>query len=409
MLCACTGYDAVSLQPNAGSQGEYAGLLAIRAWHASRGEAHRTVCLIPSSAHGTNPASAQMAGMQVVVVQCDEHGNVDLADLTAKSEKHAANLGAIMITYPSTHGVFEAEVRAICEVVHAHGGQVYIDGANLNAMVGLCQPGRNSAVMCRTSTCTRPSAFPTAAVVQASVRSPSRRISHRFFPDTTLPGLPGIGAVSSAPFGSAGILPISWAYIALMGDAGLKHASEVAILNANYIAHRLAPHYPILYTGTQGRVAHECIIDLRPLTEASGISVEDVAKRLIDYGFHAPTMSFPVAGTLMIEPTESESKAELDRFCEAMIRIREEIRAIEAGAMDAKDNPLKNAPHTAADLTGSWHHPYSRADAVFPVSQLRAGKYWPPVGRVDNVYGDRNLVCACPPLSEYEEVEPASA
>ncbi len=408
MLCACTGYDAVSLQPNAGSQGEYAGLLAIRAWHASRGEAHRTVCLIPSSAHGTNPASAQMAGMQVVVVQCDEHGNVDLADLTAKSEKHAANLGAIMITYPSTHGVFEAEVRAICEVVHAHGGQVYIDGANLNAMVGLCQPGKFGGDVSHLNlhkTFCIPHGGGGPGVGPVAVKAHLAP----FLPGHHAAALPGIGAVSSAPFGSAGILPISWAYIALMGDAGLKHASEVAILNANYIAHRLAPHYPILYTGTQGRVAHECIIDLRPLTEASGISVEDVAKRLIDYGFHAPTMSFPVAGTLMIEPTESESKAELDRFCEAMIRIREEIRAIEAGAMDAKDNPLRNAPHTAADLTGSWHHPYSRADAVFPVSQLRAGKYWPPVGRVDNVYGDRNLVCACPPLSEYDDVEQASA
>ena len=408
MLCACTGYDAVSLQPNAGSQGEYAGLLAIRAWHASRGEDHRSVCLIPSSAHGTNPASAQMAGMQVVVVQCDGRGNVDLPDLKAKARKHAANLGAIMITYPSTHGVFEEEVREICEVVHAYGGQVYIDGANLNAMVGLCQPGKFGGdvshlnlhkTFCIPHGGGGPGVGPIGVKAHLAPFLPGHRVA----------GLPGIGAVSSAPWGSGSILPISWAYITLMGDEGLKRASEVAILNANYIARRLAPHYPILYTGANGRVAHECIIDLRPLTDASGITVEDAAKRLIDYGFHAPTMSFPVAGTLMIEPTESESKTELDRFCDAMIRIREEIRAVETGAMDPKDNPLKNAPHTALDLAGPWNHPYSRTEAVFPVGALRTQKYWPPVGRVDNVYGDRNLVCACPPLSEYEQVEPANA
>jgi glycine dehydrogenase len=408
MLCACTGYDAVSLQPNAGSQGEYAGLLAIRAWHASRGEGHRDVCLIPSSAHGTNPASAQMAGMQVVVVQCDQRGNVDLADLRAKAEKHAGSLAAIMITYPSTHGVFEAGVREICEVVHGHGGQVYIDGANLNAMVGLCQPGRFGGDVSHLNlhkTFCIPHGGGGPGVGPIGVKAHLAP----FLPGHRMAGLSGIGAVSAAPWGSASILPISWAYIAMMGSTGLKHASEVAILNANYIAERLASHYPILYTGDRGRVAHECIIDLRPLTDQTGISVEDVAKRLIDYGFHAPTMSFPVAGTLMIEPTESESKAELDRFCDALIRIRDEIRAVETGALDAKDNPLKHAPHTAQVLAGPWQHPYTREAAAFPVASLRATKYWPPVGRIDNVYGDRHLVCACPPVSEYEQIEPAGA
>ena len=407
-LCACTGYDAVSLQPNAGSQGEYAGLLAIRAWHASRGEGHRNVCLIPNSAHGTNPASAQMAGMQVVVVQCDHRGNVDLSDLQSKAEKHAANLAAIMITYPSTHGVFETAVREICDVVHAHGGQVYIDGANLNAMVGLCQPGQFGGDVSHLNlhkTFCIPHGGGGPGVGPIGVKAHLAR----FLPGHRVAGLPGAGAVSSAPWGSASILPISWAYIAMMGSAGLTRASEVAILNANYIAERLAPHFPILYTGECGRVAHECIIDLRPLTERTGITVEDVAKRLIDFGIHAPTMSFPVPGTLMIEPTESESKAELDRFCDAMLRIREEIRAVETGAMDPKDNPLRHAPHTAGALAGPWTHPYSREVAVFPVAHLRAAKYWPPVGRVDNVYGDRHLMCACPPLSAYERVEPAGA
>ncbi len=406
MLCACTGYDAVSLQPNAGSQGEYAGLLAIRAWHASRGEGHRNVCLIPSSAHGTNPASAQMAGMQVVVVQCDERGNVDLGDLTAKAAKHAANLAAIMITYPSTHGVFEAQVREICDVVHAHGGQVYIDGANLNAMVGLCEPGRFGGDVSHLNlhkTFCIPHGGGGPGVGPIGVKAHLAP----FLPGHRVVGLSGIGAVSAAPWGSASILPISWVYISLMGAAGLRHASAIAILNANYVAQRLAPHYPILYTGDRGRVAHECIIDLRQITDQTGITVEDVAKRLIDFGFHAPTMSFPVAGTLMIEPTESESKAELDRFCDAMVRVRAEIRAVETGELDAKDNPLKHAPHTAQTLAGPWDHPYSRETAVFPVPTLRANKYWPPVGRVDNVYGDRNLVCACPPVSAYEQVEPA--
>ncbi|MFO1207074.1 MAG: beta-eliminating lyase-related protein, partial [Burkholderiales bacterium] len=408
MLCACTGYDAVSLQPNAGSQGEYAGLLAIRAWHASRGEGHRNVCLIPSSAHGTNPASAQMAGMQVVVVQCDARGNVDLADLAAKAEKHADHLAAIMITYPSTHGVFESQVREICELVHARGGQVYIDGANLNAMVGLCQPGQFGGDVSHLNlhkTFCIPHGGGGPGVGPVAVKAHLAP----FLPGHDVAGVPGIGAVSAAPWGSASILPISWAYIALMGAAGLKRASEVAILNANYVAERLAPHFPILYTGERGRVAHECIVDLHALTDRTGITVEDVAKRLIDFGFHAPTMSFPVAGTLMIEPTESESKAELDRFCDAMIRIRQEIREVEAGTLDAKDNPLKHAPHTAQVLAGAWSHAYSRETAVFPVASLRANKYWPPVGRVDNVYGDRHLVCACPPVSAYEEGELAAS
>jgi len=408
MLCACTGYDAVSLQPNAGSQGEYAGLLAIRAWHASRGEGHRNVCLIPSSAHGTNPASAQMAGMQVVVVQCDARGNVDLADLAAKAEKHADHLAAIMITYPSTHGVFESQVREICELVHARGGQVYIDGANLNAMVGLCQPGQFGGDVSHLNlhkTFCIPHGGGGPGVGPVAVKAHLAP----FLPGHDVAGVPGIGAVSAAPWGSASILPISWAYIALMGAPGLKRASEVAILNANYVAERLAPHFPILYTGERGRVAHECIVDLHALTDRTGITVEDVAKRLIDFGFHAPTMSFPVAGTLMIEPTESESKAELDRFCDAMIHIRQEIREVEAGTLDAKDNPLKHAPHTAQVLAGAWSHAYSRETAVFPVASLRANKYWPPVGRVDNVYGDRHLVCACPPVSAYEEGEPAAS
>ncbi|MGE3498301.1 MAG: aminomethyl-transferring glycine dehydrogenase [Candidatus Binatia bacterium] len=402
MLIACTGYDAVSLQPNAGSQGEYAGLLAIRAWHASRGDGHRNVCLIPSSAHGTNPATAQMAGMRVVVVACDERGNVDVADLRAKAAQHSASLAAIMITYPSTHGVFEEAVREMCDIVHAHGGQVYIDGANLNAMVGLCRPGKFGGdvshlnlhkTFCIPHGGGGPGVGPIAVKSHLAPFLPGHQVASR----------PGIGAVSAAPWGSASILPITWAYIALMGAEGLTRATETAILNANYIAQRLAPHYPILYTGAQGMVAHECIVDLRALKDKTGITVDDVAKRLIDFGFHAPTMSFPVAGTLMIEPTESESRAELDRFCDAMIRIREEIREVEIGALDPTDNPLKNAPHTAKDLAGEWNHPYSREQAVYPVASLREHKYWSPVGRVDNVYGDRNLMCSCPPVADYQE------
>jgi len=399
MLVACTGYDAVSLQPNAGSQGEYAGLLAIRAYHRSRGEGHRNVCLIPSSAHGTNPATAQMVGMQVVVVQCDERGNVDVADLKAKAEKHANDLAAIMITYPSTHGVFEEAVGEICEIVHAHGGQVYIDGANMNAMVGLCAPGKFGGDVSHLNlhkTFCIPHGGGGPGVGPIGVKSHLAPFlpGHRMLENHAAP-------VCAAPWGSASILPISWTYIKLMGSEGLKRASEIAILNANYIANRLASHYPILYTGENGLVAHECIVDLRPLKD-TGITVDDVAKRLMDFGFHAPTMSFPVPGTLMIEPTESESKEELDRFCEAMIAIREEIRAIERGELKAEQSPLRHAPHTATDITGEWNRAYSREQAVFPLKSLRDGKYWPPVGRVDNVYGDRNLVCACPPMTDYE-------
>ncbi|MDF2462160.1 MAG: gcvP [Ramlibacter sp.] len=404
MLCACTGYDAVSLQPNSGAQGEYAGLLAIRGWHASRGEGHRNICLIPSSAHGTNPATAQMVGMHVVVVSCDEEGNVDVADLKAKAAKHAATLAAIMITYPSTHGVFEERVTEICAVVHDHGGQVYIDGANMNAQVGLSQPGAYGGDVSHLNlhkTFCIPHGGGGPGVGPIGVRSHLTPFlpGHRHFPERRR------GAVSAAPWGSASILPITWAYVSLMGATGLKQATEAAILSANYIAQRLAPHYPILYTGTHGMVAHECIIDLRPLKDRTGVGSEDVAKRLIDFGFHAPTMSFPVPGTLMIEPTESEPKAELDRFCDAMICIRQEIASVERGEMDRDDNPLKNAPHTGlAIASGEWPHPYSREQAVFPTASLKARKYWPPVGRVDNVYGDRNLMCVCPPLSDYKEI-----
>ncbi|WP_422418341.1 aminomethyl-transferring glycine dehydrogenase [Pseudomonas sp. GZD-222] len=401
MLCAATGYDAMSLQPNAGSQGEYAGLLAIRAYHASRGEAQRDVCLIPSSAHGTNPATAQMAGMRVVVVKCDERGNVDVADLNSKAEQHRDNLAALMITYPSTHGVFEDGITRICDIIHAHGGQVYLDGANMNAMVGLCAPGKFGGDVSHLNlhkTFCIPHGGGGPGVGPIGVKA------------HLAPFLPGHGhlarkqgAVCAAPYGSASILPITWMYMRMMGGEGLKRASQLAILSANYIARRLEEHYPVLYSGDNGLVAHECILDLRPLKDSSGISVEDVAKRLIDFGFHAPTMSFPVAGTLMVEPTESESKEELDRFCDAMICIREEIRAVENGSLDKLDNPLKNAPHTARELVGEWPHRYSRELAVYPLDALREGKYWPPVGRVDNVYGDRNLACACPPLSIYQD------
>ncbi|SAK43683.1 glycine dehydrogenase [Caballeronia temeraria] len=407
MLVACTGYAAVSLQPNAGSQGEYAGLLIIHAYHESRGEGHRNVCLIPASAHGTNPASAQMAGMQVVVVACDQNGNVDIDDLKAKAEKHSANLAAIMITYPSTHGVFERNVREICEIVHAHGGQVYVDGANMNAMVGLCAPGQFGGdvshlnlhkTFCIPHGGGGPGVGPVAVGAHLA----------KFLPNQASTGYKrddaGIGAVSSAPYGSAAILPISWMYIAMMGAQGLTAATESAILAANYVAKRLAPHYPVLYSGPGGLVAHECILDVRPIKESSGISVEDVAKRLIDYGFHAPTMSFPVPGTLMVEPTESESKEELDRFIDAMIAIREEIRAVEEGRADREDNVLKHAPHTAAVVTSDdWAHAYTREAAAYPLKSLVARKYWSPVGRADNAYGDRNLMCSCVPVSEYAD------
>ncbi|NUS60159.1 MAG: aminomethyl-transferring glycine dehydrogenase [Lysobacter sp.] len=402
MLCEATGYDAVSLQPNAGSQGEYAGLLAIRAYHASRGEAHRDVCLIPSSAHGTNPATANMAGMRVVVTACDARGNVDLDDLRAKAAQHADTLAAIMISYPSTHGVFEEGVREITDIVHGHGGQVYIDGANMNAMVGLCAPGKfggdvSHLNLHKTFCIPHGGGGPGVGPIGVKAHLAPFLPGHRVTLDRKE------GAVSAAPYGSASILPITWMYIRMMGGAGLRRASQMAILNANYIARRLEEHFPVLYAGHEGLVAHECILDLRPLKDSSGISVEDVAKRLIDYGFHAPTMSFPVAGTLMIEPTESESKEELDRFCDAMVAIREEIRAVEDGRLDRDDNPLRNAPHTARELAGDWTHPYSREQAVYPLASLVAGKYWPPVGRVDNVYGDRNLVCSCPPLEAYAE------
>jgi glycine dehydrogenase len=399
-LARATGYAAVSIQPNAGAQGEYAGLLIVRAWHASRGEGHRNVCLIPSSAHGTNPASAQMAGMRVIVVSCDEAGNVDLGDLEKKAAEHEKDLAAIMVTYPSTHGVFESGITKICEIVHRHGGQVYVDGANMNAMVGLTAPGQFGGdvshlnlhkTFCIPHGGGGPGVGPVAVAAHLARFLPG----HRHLPKREH----AIGAVTAAPYGSASILPISWMYIEMMGDAGLTAASEVAILNANYIARRLGPHFPVLYAGPGGLVAHECILDLRGLKDTSGIAVEDVAKRLIDYGFHAPTMSFPVAGTLMVEPTESESKAELDRFCDAMIAIREEIRAVEEGRMDREDNPLKHAPHTAAVVCADeWTRKYPRSLAAYPVASLRKNKYWVPVGRADNVYGDRNLFCSCVPV-----------
>ena len=401
MLCAATGYDAVSLQPNAGSQGEYAGLLAIRAYHQSRGDQRRDICLIPSSAHGTNPATAHMAGMRVVVTACDARGNVDIDDLRAKAIEHREHLAALMITYPSTHGVFEEAIGEICAIIHDNGGQVYIDGANMNAMVGLCAPGKFGGDVSHLNL------HKTFCIPHGGGGPGVGPIGVKAHLAPFLPGHAHMdnkqGAVCAAPFGSASILPITWMYIRMMGGAGLKRASQMAILNANYIARRLEEHYPVLYTGSNGLVAHECILDLRPLKDTSGISVDDVAKRLIDFGFHAPTMSFPVAGTLMIEPTESESKEELDRFCDAMIRIREEIRAVENGSLDKDDNPLKNAPHTAAELAGEWNHGYSREQAVYPLASLRESKYWPPVGRVDNVYGDRNLACACPPVALYQD------
>jgi glycine dehydrogenase len=410
MLCAATGYAAVSLQPNAGSQGEYAGLLVIKAYHASRGQSHRNVCLIPASAHGTNPASAQMVGMRVVVVACDTEGNVDMADLDAKAKTHSANLAAIMVTYPSTHGVFEAGIGRVCEIVHQHGGQVYVDGANLNALVGLAAPGEFGADVShlnlhKTFCIPHGGGGPGIGPIGVGAHLARFLPGHRYLPprgdaagaDSAAPDK--IGAVSAAPYGSASILPISWMYITMMGGAGLKAATESAILAANYVAKRLDSHYPVLYSGPAGLVAHECILDLRPLKESSDVAVDDVAKRLIDYGFHAPTMSFPVAGTLMVEPTESESKFELDRFIDAMIAIRGEIRAIEEGRADRADNALKHAPHTAAAVTADqWSHAYGRESAAYPVASLRETKYWPPVARVDNVYGDRNLFCSCPPV-----------
>ncbi len=402
MLCAATGYDAMSLQPNAGSQGEYAGLLAIRGYHESRGDTQRDICLIPSSAHGTNPASAQMCGMKVVVVKCDDQGNVDVDDLTAKAAAHAENLAAIMVTYPSTHGVFEERITDICQIVHRYGGQVYIDGANLNAMVGVCQPGKfggdvSHLNLHKTFCIPHGGGGPGVGPIGVGAHLAP------FLPKESDTGSRQGAQVSAAPFGSASILPITWMYIRMMGRVGLKQATEVAILNANYMAKRLQDHYQVLYTGANGRVAHECILDVRPIKDQIGISVDDIAKRLIDYGFHAPTMSFPVAGTLMIEPTESESKAELDRFCDAMIAIKQEIDQVATGEFLLEDNPLVHAPHTAAVVSGdSWDRGYSRSQAAYPLESLRQTKYWPPVGRLDNVFGDRNLVCSCPSIADYQ-------
>jgi glycine cleavage system P protein (glycine dehydrogenase) len=402
-LADITGYDAISLQPNSGAQGEYAGLLAIRAYHTSRGEAHRNVCLIPSSAHGTNPASAHMAGMQVVVVACDPRGDVDVADLRAKAEAHGNNLAAVMITYPSTHGVFEEHIREICEVVHAHGGQVYLDGANLNAQVGLARPGEYGADVSHLNlhkTFCIPHGGGGPGMGPIGVKAHLAP----FLPGNPADGRNAVGPVSAAPHGSASILTISYIYILMMGGEGLTRATEVAVLNANYVAARLEGHFPVLYRNARGRVAHECIIDPRPLKNSAGVTVDDIAKRLIDYGFHAPTMSFPVPGTLMIEPTESESKAELDRFCEAMIAIRQEIAEIESGRLTVEASPLRHAPHTVHDIADDgWQRAYGRAEGCFPAGTSRSDKYWSPVGRIDNVYGDRNLVCSCPPVSEYAE------
>jgi len=404
MLCACTGYDAVSLQPNSGAQGEYAGLLAIKGYHQSNNEGHRKICLIPASAHGTNPASAQMAGMKVVVVGVAKSGNIDMDDLKAKAEKYSNELAAIMITYPSTHGVFEDDVTDVCELIHSHGGQVYIDGANMNAMVGICAPGKFGGDVSHLNlhkTFSIPHGGGGPGVGPIGVREHLKP----FLPSTNINNLENsTGPVSATPYGSASLLPISWAYITLLGREGLPKATAIAILNANYIASRLNDHFPILYTGPNGLVAHECIIDTRIVKQTTGVTVDDIAKRLIDYGFHAPTMSFPVPGTLMIEPTESESKQEIDRFCDAMISIRKEIKQIEDGELDAEDNPLKNAPHTINMVSADeWNHAYSREQAAYPLPSLRNDKYWSPVGRVDNVFGDMNLVCSCPPLSAYED------
>jgi len=412
-LCQATGYAGISLQPNAGSQGEYAGLLAIKAYHQAKGETQRNVCLIPASAHGTNPASAQMVGMQVVVVACDEAGNVDMADLAAKCERHSAHIAAMMITYPSTHGVFETQVKDLCALVHQHGGRVYVDGANMNALVGVAAPGQFGGdvshlnlhkTFCIPHGGGGPGVGPVCVVADLVP----------YLPGHVAGGLPvtggdaAVGAVSAAPLGNAAVLPISWMYCRMMGAGALKRATEVAILNANYISVQLRDHFPTLYASASGRVAHECILDLRHFKETTGIQAEDVAKRLIDYGFHAPTLSFPVPNTLMVEPTESEDLRELDRFIDAMKSIRREIAQVEAGVWPKDDNPLVNAPHTAETLTReSWDHAYSRETAAYPVASLKRGKYWVPVGRVDNVYGDRNLFCSCVPLSAY--AEPAEA
>jgi glycine dehydrogenase len=406
VLCAMTGFAGVTLQPNAGSQGEYAGLLVIRKYHQTKNEGHRNICLIPKSAHGTNPASAVMAGMQVVVVNCDDYGNVDVADLKAKAELHSKNLAALMITYPSTHGVFEAAVREITETIHNHGGQVYLDGANLNALVGLVKPGEFGADVChmnlhKTFCIPHGGGGPGVGPIGVAKHLVEFLPSH---PLADINKESGIGAISAAPWGSASILPISWSYIAMMGEEGVKTASEVAILNANYMAKRLQDHYPVLYKGENGLVAHECILDLRSLKTSSAVEVDDVAKRLMDFGFHAPTVSWPVPGTIMIEPTESESKHEMDRYCDALIAIRDEARSIEQGKLDKQNNPLKHAPHTqACVIADTWDRPYGREQAAYPAKWLRDYKFWPAVGRVDAGFGDRNLVCACLPMEDYEK------
>jgi glycine dehydrogenase len=411
-LAEITGFAGISLQPNAGSQGEYTGLLVIRQYHQHRGQAHRNICLIPESAHGTNPASAVMAGMKVVAVACDKDGNIDIADLRIKAEKHKDHLSALMVTYPSTHGVFEEGIQDICEIIHANGGQVYMDGANMNAQVGLCRPADFGADVCHLNlhkTFCIPHGGGGPGMGPIGVQS------HLvpFLPGHSVVDLDGpgdrsntsrIGAVSAAPWGSSSILPISWMYIALMGSAGLTKATQVAILSANYIAKRLEGHYPVLYKGKNGLVAHECILDLRQFKKTAGIEVDDIAKRLIDYGFHPPTVSWPVAGTVMVEPTESESKQELDRFCDALIAIRAEIREIEEGKTDLQNNLLKNAPHPASVLlSDEWDRPYARSRAAYPTTWTRENKFWAPVSRIDNAYGDRNLVCACLPMEAYTE------
>jgi glycine dehydrogenase len=409
-LCEITGFAAVSLQPNAGAQGEYAGLLAIRGWHEARGEGHRLACLIPVSAHGTNPASAVLAGMKVVPVACDHQGNIDVSDLTAKAEEHADDLAALMVTYPSTHGVFEEAIRTICDVVHANGGQVYLDGANMNAQVGLCRPGDYGADVChlnlhKTFCIPHGGGGPGMGPIGVAEHLIPHLPGHPL-----VAGLGGGGPVSAAPWGSPSVLPISYAYIRMMGSLGLRRATEVAILAANYMAARLESAYPVLYRGANGTCAHEFILDLRPFEASAGVSGEDVAKRLMDYGFHAPTMSFPVAGTLMIEPTESEPKAELDRLCDALLSIRREIEDVASGALPRGDNPLCNAPHTAEAVTvEEWAHPYSRETAAFPTAWTRENKFWPPVARIDNGHGDRNLICTCPPVTAFAEGEDAPA
>ncbi len=406
-LKTVTGFDAICMQPNSGAQGEYAGLVAIARYHASRGEGHRDICLIPKSAHGTNPATAQMANMKVVVVDCDENGNVDVSDLKAKAEEHKDDLACLMITYPSTHGVFEEAVRDICAIVHANGGQVYMDGANLNAQVGLTSPGFIGADVShmnlhKTFAIPHGGGGPGMGPIGLKAHLAPFMANHAVAPIDGPHS--GQGAVSAAPFGSASILPISWMYLAMLGGEGVKKATQVAILNANYVAGKLKDHYPVLYVGKNGRVAHECILDIRPIKAATGIAETDIAKRLMDYGFHAPTVSFPVAGTIMVEPTESESKAELDRFIEAMVSIRGEIRRIESGELPADNNPLKHAPHSQADVIDSaWNRPYSRQEAVFPLPWVAANKFWPSVNRIDDVYGDRNLNCACPPMEAYAD------